>query len=183
MEGNKMKISGTMLTNVKKAEEVLAREAVKRLEATLPPEHPLRAEVERQKAMMGGDLTGLPPGHPLLRALETAKKGYEAKQSVVEQKDEARAEPKRAKKPDQDAARREASRREEETTGKRRATAAEVNRRIDAILGGTKELFAFVSENEEVLNTEPFSRAKMARLKRMLFVAERGVSECRLARF
>lgn len=179
----KMKISGQMLTNAKKAEEVLAREAAKKLEDALPPDHPLRAEVERQKALMGGDLSGLPPGHPLLRALEVAKKRYDEKQAVAQTKEEARTEPRKAKKVDPDAANREARRLEDEETDHRRAVSGEVNRRIGDVVNGVKELFKFVADNEEILNMEPFSRAKMARLKRMLFAAERGVSECKLARY
>jgi len=178
----KMKISGQMLTNAKKAEEVLAREAAKRLEDALPPDHPLRVEVEKQKSLMGGDLSGLPPGHPLLRALEVAKNRYEEKKDV-EKVDAARPEPRKAKKVDPNAARIEARRAEEEETDRRRAVAGEVNRRIEAVVDDAKELFKFVASNAEILNTEPFSMAKMARLRRMLSATERGVSECKLARY
>jgi len=39
-----------------------------------------------------------------------------------------------------------------------------------------------MSEHEEILNMNPYSRAKVIRLKRLLFAAERGLSEGKITR-
>ena len=65
----KLGISGGMLSAAKDAEASLARRDAEDLGNSLPEGHPLREEVERQKAMIG-DLSGLPAGHPLLQALQ-----------------------------------------------------------------------------------------------------------------
>jgi len=188
-EGNmetKVKISGSMLDRAKKAEEVLAREEAKGLGEFLPDDHPLKAEVERQKSMMGGDLAGLPPGHPLLRALETARRQYEAKRASEAVGDVKGSGDgvvvRKAKRLDQDAARRQARRQEDELADRRRDAVADVNRGIEAVLKASKELFEVVSQGEEALSSDPFGRAKAARLKRLLFATERGISECRIVR-
>ena len=183
----KTKISGTMIANARKAEEVLAREQFKNLDEFLPEGHPLKAEAERQKAMLGGDLNGLPPGHPLLRALEVAKRAYEARKAeeAGKGKDEGAGGtgPKKAKRPDKDAARRAARRQAEDESDRRRAAAARVNKGIEKVLLAVRELGTAVSESEEILNTDAFSRTKASRLRRLVLAAERGVSECRIARF
>lgn len=183
----KVKISGTMIANARKAEEVLARQQVKNLDEFLPEGHPLKEEAARQKSMLGGDLNGLPPGHPLLRALEAAKRNYEAKKAE-ENRDKgpdqsAMTGPRKAKRPDKDATRKVARRQEDEMSDKRRAAAMRVNKGIERVLEAVRELRMEVSESEEILNNEPFSRTKTSRLKRLVFAAERGVSECRIARF
>ena len=71
---------------------------------------------------------------------------------------------------------------EEAASDRKKASAGEVNKSIDSLLGGVRELFRVVEENEEALGVDPFSRSKVARLKRLLFATERGVYECRIAR-
>ena len=188
----KFKISGSMLDRAKKAEEILAREEAKGMGEFLPEDHPLKAEVERQKSMMGGDLSGLPPGHPLLRALEGARKQYEERKAAEAARSEApeQAEDasgvKKAKRVDLDAAKaaaRKAERfREDDELDRRRRAAAEVNKGIETVTRVAKELFELVARSEEALASDPHSRVKTARLKRMLFAAERGVAECRIVR-
>lgn len=199
MSEKSMKVTGKHLTFLKDAEAAIAREEVKGLDGVIPDGHPLRRELERQKAMLGGDLSRLPPGHPLLRALEAAKKSVEGKLAAEkgegsgvrdakettagEEKNEARSVVKRAKKPDHDAAKRLARRQEEEAQDRRKEAVSEVNGVIDRLLEASRELQRVVSENEQILNNDAFSRAKTARLRRIVFAAERGVSECRIARF
>jgi len=179
---DKVKISGEMLSAVRNAERALAKQEAKELENALPEDHPLRAEVERQKAMLDGDLSGLPPGHPLLRALELARKNLEAKKAVESNKEQTRAEIKKAKKVDAKAIKREARRIEDEQTDRRRMAAKEVNDGVEGVLKDVRDLFQRISANEEILNTDPFSRVKVARLKRLLSAIERGVVDCRIAR-
>ena len=183
----KIKISGKMLSQAKSMESVLAKEEARKLEDAIPEDHPLMAEVNKAKAALGGDLSGLPPGHPLLRALESAKKNREAKMVVGTGKGGASPEVKMVKKIDPEKARQEAkrmaTRQADDANDKKKEAAGDVNRRIDALLGETKELFRVVEESEAALGIDPFSRSKVARLKRLLFATERGISGCRIARF
>ena len=179
----KMKISGEMIANAKKAESELARDEAKRIGASLPEGHPLKAELERQRSILGGDLSGLPPGHPLLTAIEEAKKRYDDNVEKTSVKPtESKSEIRKAKKIDLEAIKREARRKEDDTADKRRTIVGGVNKGIDSVLKGVADLFKTVAENEEILNIEPIGRAKCARLKRLLFAMERGVAECRIAR-
>jgi hypothetical protein len=181
----KMKISVRMLDQAKSAESVLAREEARRLEEALPEDHPLRPAVEQAKAELGGDLSGLPPGHPLLRQMESAKARMETRTALDVNRERLR-EVKQVKKLDPEKARQDAKRvarkQEEDASEKKKAAAGQVNRSIDALLDGAKELHRVVEENEGALAIDPFSRSKVARLKRLLFATERGVSECRIAR-
>ena len=182
MTEKKIKIDGRMLSAAKDAEVALAREAVKGLEDVLPDGHPLQEEVNKQKSLLGGDLSGLPPGHPLLVALESAKKNIEAQKTIEGDREKIGTGIKKAKKIDPNAAKREARRAEDETTDRRIVAAKSVNDNIESVLKNVKMLFDDVSANEEILNTDPFSRVKTARLKRMLIATERGISDCRILR-
>ena len=71
------KITGNMLNRIKAFDESIARQEARSLEDVLPDGHPLKEEVEKQKALLGGDLQGLPPGHPLLVRLQAAKENYD----------------------------------------------------------------------------------------------------------
>jgi hypothetical protein len=103
MEKKAVKISGSMLDRAKKAEELLAMAEAKGLGDFLPDDHPLKEEVDRQKSMLGGDLSGLPPGHPLLRALESAKRQYDEKKAMTDEVAAAKAEsPKQAAPPQEE---------------------------------------------------------------------------------
>jgi hypothetical protein len=182
MTEKKVKISGRMLSAVKDAEIALAREEAKGLEDTLPEGHPLKEEVDKQKSLLGGDLSGLPPGHPLLVALESARKNIEAQKAFDAEREKARTEIKKAKKIDPNDVKREVRKQEDEVTDKRRQAAKVVNERIESVLKDVKVLFDELVANEELLNTDPFSRVKAARLRRLLFATERGISDCRIMR-
>jgi len=178
----KMKISGNMITGVKAAEEALAREEAKGLEDALPEGHPLKEEVEKQKAMMGGDLSGLPPGHPLIRALQHAKRSYDAKKAVEDTKEQFRTQIRKVKKIDPNAAKRVERAREDDESEHRISSAGMVNNEIQALLLKVKDLYGILAQHEESLNTDPFSRTKVLRLKRMMMAMERGLADCRIAR-
>ena len=182
MNEKKIKIDGKMLSAAKDAEVALAREEAKGLEDVLPEGHPLKEEVDKQKSLLGGDLSGLPPGHPLLVALESAKKNIEAQKAVEGDREKIRTQIKKAKKIDPNEAKRAERREEDETTDMRRVAAKSVNAHIESVLKDVKTLFENLSVNEEILNTDPFSRVKTARLKRMLVATERGISDCRIMR-
>lgn len=177
----KIGISGGMLAAAQDAESLLARQEVKDLENGLPEGHPLRDEAEKQKALLG-DLSGLPAGHPLLKAMQDAKDRYEQQQSQRTVEQDKTAEVRKAQKVDEDKARVVARRREDELGEKHIAAVKHVETGINGTLGEVRKLYKTMADHEEILNMDPYSRAKVGRLKRLLFAAERGLSECRIAK-
>ena len=177
----KIGISGMMLSSVKEAEASLARQESQDLEKGIPDGHPLRDEVEKQKALLG-DLSGLPPGHPLLRAMQLAKESYEKIQEQKQSEQDKVSKVKKAKKVDADKAARNARRIEEENAEKRASAAKMVNTGIDGSLVSIRGLYRVIGECEEILNNDPMGRARVSRLKRLLYATERGLSDCRIVR-
>jgi len=176
----KLGVSGSMLSAAKDVEASLAREEARSLENGLPEGHPLRNEAEKQKAMLG-DLSGLPPGHPLLRAMQAAKERYEQQiQKDTEQKKTSVV--RKAHRVDADVARREARRAEDERNERLNEAAGHINSGLAGALGEIKKLYKVMSDNEGILNIDPICRVKVGRLKRLLFAAERGLSESRLSK-
>ena len=177
----KIGISGVMLSAAQNAESSLARQEARDLEQGLPEGHPLRDEAERQKALVG-DLGGLPPGHPLIRAMQAAKDRYDQLQSQKSEEQGKTAEVRKAQKVEADNAKREARRLEDERSEQWQGAAQQVNVGIGGTLGEVRKLYKTMSDNEEILNIDPLSRAKVGRLKRLLFAAERGLSELRITK-
>jgi hypothetical protein len=178
---NKLGVNGSMLTAAKDAEASLARQESQDLEKGLPEGHPLREEAEKQKAILG-DLSGLPPGHPLLLAMQAAKERYEQQQVQRTEEQSKTAEVRKAKKIDAVKVRRDARRAEDEQTEAIEGAAKRVNNSIDGTLTSVRELYKVMSDNEEILNNSPIGRAKVSRLKRLLFAAERGLSELKITK-
>lgn len=177
----KVGISGGMLSAAQNAESTLARQEARDLEQGLPEGHPLRDEAEKQKAMLG-DLSGLPPGHPLIRAMQDAKERYEQQQAQKTQEQGKATDVRKARKIDEDRARRDARRVADEQIEKWTGAAKLFNAGIDGTLGEVRKLYKTMADNEELLNIDPISRAKVGRMKRFLFAAERGLSELRIAK-
>jgi hypothetical protein len=181
-------IKGRLLDRVKAAEDSLAKEEAKKLEAALPEGHPLRAEVERQKAILGGDLSGLPPGHPLLRTLQAAREAYERSQAeivvsdAIPESDDGGTEPRKARRLEEAAARKQRNAEEDELTRRREAAKA-INVGVDRILLSVRNLWKNLATSEQALMAEPTNRAKILRMKQMLIAVERRFSETRLSRF
>lgn len=177
----KIGISGGMLSAAQDVEASLARQEVKDLEQGIPEGHPLREEAEKQKALLG-DLSGLPPGHPLIKAMQDAKERYESQQTQRTVEQDKTKDVRKANKVDEDKARMAARKREDENSEKHRGAAKQVDDGINGALGEVRKLYKTMSDYEEILNIDPYSRAKVGRLKRLLFAAERGLGECRIAK-
>lgn len=177
----KLGVSGEWLTAAKDAESSLARQEAKDLENGIPEGHPLREEAEKQKAILG-DLSGLPPGHPLLLAMQAAKERYEQQQVQKKEEQSKTAEVRKAKKIDASRVRRDAQRKEDEQSEAIDGAAKRVNNGIDGTLTSVRELYKTMADNAEILNNSPIGRAKVSRLKRLLFAAERGLSELKITK-
>lgn len=177
----KFGISGDMIAAAQKAEGILAKQEFEALEASLPEGHPLQEEVNKQKAVLG-DLSGLPAGHPLIVAMKAAKERYDQQQAQKSVEQNKTAEVRKARKIDEDRARQDARRVDDDQTEKWNGSAKQFNAGIDSTLGEVRKLYKTMADNEEFLNIDPLSRAKVTRLKRLLFAAERGLSELRITK-
>ena len=177
----KIGLSGLMLTAAKDAESTLARQESMALEHGVPVGHPLRNEAEKQKMLLG-DLSGLPPGHPLIQAMTAAKERYEQQQAQKTEEQSKTTKIKHAQKIHQDRARREARRIEEEQNEAALQAAKKVDIEIKTMLENVRRLYKTMADSEEILNIDPISRMKVGRLKRLLFAAERGLSDCRIVK-
>jgi len=176
----KLGISGGMLSAAKDAEASLARRDAEDLGNSLPEGHPLREEVERQKALIG-DLSGLPAGHPLLQALQAAKNRFDQQQEQRAKEQNKTAEVRKAQGESREDARKKA-RAEEEQTKQWMEASARVNAGLKEALEAIRVLYKVLADNEEILNIEPLSRAKVGRMKRLLYATERGLSDGRIVR-
>ena len=184
MTEQKKMISGSILGKLKAAEDSLARQETKALDDFLPKGHPLKEEVEKQKALLGGDLKDLPPGHPLLRMLEAAKRSYEITQAESEakkMKDEA-VKVRKAKRVEEASVKKEKLAQEDAEAEQRRVTAKVINSGIAEVLTAIKSMWGNLASSEEVMNKDPMGRARLLRLKRILYATERGLSEIRFSR-
>ena len=179
------KVSGSMLSGIKAAEEVLARRESENLGDGLPEGHPLLEELAKQQSLLG-DLSGLPPGHPLVQTLLDAKERYQAQESeIAEETETAQQKTKKlrqAKRIEHDKAERQRRAKEDEQKTRVRTAAHDVNERIDDALEHFKGLYKQLTSDEEILNINPYCKTRVERLKRLLFAIERGLSSCKMGR-
>lgn len=178
------KITGKILNRVKAFDESIARQEARSLEDVLPDGHPLKAEVEAQKALLGGDLSGLPPGHPLLVRLQAAKEAYERGKAEEESKtmQDKAIELRKAKKLEEIKIGREKRAQDSAFAEEYSESARNMNKGIDEVQVAIRKLWEVFGEHEENLNKNPFNRAKVLRLKRLLFAVERGLSEAHFSK-
>lgn len=174
------KVDVNMLSGIKEAERSLKKEAVRKLEDAVPDGHILKDEVDRQKALMG-DIADLPPGHPLVRMLVEAKERYETKDEREDAQTKT-SEVRKAKKIEKDRERRERESQRIETEKVRKEAAKSLNAKMDVLTDTVRSAYEEVSGAEAILSEEPVCKAKVMKLKRLLFALERGVSECRITR-
>jgi hypothetical protein len=181
-----LKLDAKTLGKLKEVEQSLASREAKELENAVPDGHPLKAEIEKQKAVVG-DLSGLPMGHPLIRALQTAKENYEkqseGKKDVVqtEQPQDA-VQLRKAKRLEEVKLRRERWDNEDQVTDEVNAASKTINGQVDEVLLSVRKTWKILAGYEETLNKTPTGRVKLLRLKRILFATERGLSETRMGK-
>ena len=177
-------LKGSLLGRVKAAEETLAKEDAKALETALPEGHPLRAEVEKQKALLGGDLSGLPPGHPLFRMLEASRQVYE-RRAVEKESQELKEEAvkiRRAKRIEEIKARKEKIADNDSKSEMRRNAAKTVNKCVDDVIGSIRDAWKVMADSEEIFNNDPYDRIKVVKMRNLLSAVERGLLDNRFNR-
>jgi hypothetical protein len=181
-------VSSGVLYSIRAAEESLARQESKEMEDSLPPGHPLKAEIEQIKAAMGGgDLSDLPAGHPLLRQLQMAKDAYIRiqTQEADKQKQQSGIEIRKAKKLKEQKVRQAQQtqvRQQEEATNEKQISADMINQRIDDVLLPVRRLYEAIQSKEELFGEDSLNRARLLRLRRLLYAVEQGINASRIGR-
>lgn len=178
----KDKISAKSLSGAMAAEEKLAGEE---REAFLDemPDGPMKEEVKRQKELLGGDLAGLPPGHPLLVAMEEARLRYESEEQLAmeaEATEEESPQVKHAKRLNDKKVRAEKRIKEEERRDKHRTAAKIVNGSIVEVYDALKRLDENIKASYEDMQGDNYSMMKLERLSRVVAASMRGISESKL---
>lgn len=176
------KISMDILSSAKAAESTLRREERQALGSGLPAGHPLKEKLDQ-----AGDLDGLPDDHPLIVEMKAAEARYEQAQEQAQEREaegeqEKARKVRRAQKLDRAKARRAQIEKEETENDEVREAAKAVNARVDSALTAVRGLYEALEENEGVLTKHRMNAARTARLKRLLYAFERGVSETRMSR-
>lgn len=181
-----MMMNGQMISGIKAAEEMLAREQKKRemsdaqkMVDSLPDDHPLVVEFNRNVAMVG-DLNGLPAGHPLFKALADAKKRHDEKIETDNAQEGAKGS--RLKKKDdhrkiaaQKSADEEMERQVKKMAGKT------LNDQIDRTTAQIGSLYESMKELLPTLENDPYCKVKMRKLERILYASKRGIDECKIS--
>ena len=183
-----MKTSAKTITGAMAAEAALAKKEAEEFEEaidSLPEDHPLKLEAAKQKQIMGGDLAGLPPGHPLLQAMEAARARYEAEEGQAEEEAAAAAEReeikiRHAKKLDAKKAKAEQRQKEEEREGQIRTAAKVINSSMDETVDALKRLNDNIIASQEDFAADRYALKKLERLQRVVVAAMRGVSSSKL---
>ena len=179
-----MKTNADMVTGAMAAETALAREDVTELEEAieaLPDNHPVKVAAAHQKQLMG-DLQGLPPGHPLLIAMEEARLRYEA-QELPSTEEETQAEQqkiKRAKKLEAKRTVAEERRREDERETRLRTATKSINSSMSETMESLKRLQGNIVASQEDFIGDRYALKKLERLNRILVAAIRGISESQI---
>jgi predicted RNase H-like nuclease (RuvC/YqgF family) len=130
--------------------------------------------ISREKR--GDGLEELPPGHPLLIAIETARQRLEERQGVEEER--VKQKKKKAKKVDARRKSRQIERQKEEKNNALRNEVRSLNDRLDRIAGEIEEfVMREVPEFEEKLQEVPYIRSRFDRIRRMFTAFHRGVMD------
>ncbi len=168
--------SGAALSKAMEAEGDLARRNARRIEeklAQLPDDDPVKQEARKQKMMLGGDLAGLPPGHPLIKMLEDAKARYESEQVTGETEQAPGPQLKKARKLDE--RKRIAARivAEEEKTRTRRAAMKDLKQSMETTLVAVRTVKDAALQSAEVFQGDQFAQMKIQRYARMAMGIEK----------
>jgi hypothetical protein len=182
-----MKPNADLISGAMAAEAALAKEDGESYEKTLeslPDDHPLKVAATQQKRLLG-DLGSLPPGHPVLLAMEEARQKYEAEQAIAEEVAKEAAEEeerkiKRVKRLDAKKAAREARNREEEESERRRAAAKSINSSMTETLDAVKRLSDNIAASQEDFAGDRYALMKLERLNRVLIATMRGIAESKI---
>jgi len=176
---------GYNLSDVIAAEEALARkeEDSLGLAVEMLPDGPLKEKAKEARG--SGDLAGLPEGHPLRIALESARVRYEdhlerekARENVSSEREveTSAAERSRARR----AKRRENRIREEDNSRRFSSVVSSYNSELEALGSSLARLKGKIGGVQTELDGNLYARQKLARTERMILAVERGIFESKL---
>ena len=184
------KIKFSDMQKLSELENKLSKSAsFSRTAESIPKDSPLGREVEAQKKALGGDLDGLPPGHPLIKMIEEAKKRFEQqenernsvptessskKASVIRNGEAVPAGMRKISPVNRTAAS------AEDREGARVVAAHKVNRAIEKADEVLLALMREITDNEDIINTEHVGKMKLYRLKRMVDAMRRLFGDSRI---
>jgi hypothetical protein len=175
----KCTISAKHLKGIKDAEASLARRETSGVLNDLPPGHPLLAAVETEQ-QRSGDISDLPDSHPLKVALKEAKDRILAsQQEKTKQEEQLRLrKAKRLEAAKEFHAKADAE--EQQREAKRDAYRA-INEKIEHALESVDSLLTVIgSTTQDVFGDDRFSMVKIARLQRLMFASRRGLADGKL---
>jgi hypothetical protein len=183
-----MKPDANMIAGAMAAEAALAKQEADSYDETiesLPEDHPLRMVADEQKKLLG-DLGNLPPGHPVLLAMEEARLRFEAEKAAEAEADTEAEEAegrqlKRAKKLDAKKAAREARDREEEKSERLRVAAKSLNSSMTEAIDSLKRLNDNITASQEDFAGDRYALMKMGRLSRVVVAAMHGIAQSKLS--
>ena len=181
-----MKPNADMIAGAMEAEAALAKESADELEETidsLPENHPIRVAAAHERQMMG-DLAGLPPGHPLLVAMNDARLRYEAEEfpdEDEEDKDQEQIKIRKAKKLDAKKAAVTQRRKEDERADRLRTATKSINTSMRETMDSIKRLNDNIIASQEDFAGDRYALMKLERLSRVLVATMRGISASKLS--
>jgi len=179
-----MNIDANALERLGAAESALAKKETKAdLDTSfLPDGHPLKAVAEAtiQEAKDAG--VDLPPGHPMIAALERLRQQHELRQEIESErkKEKESRQLRKAKRIDKKESEKKERQAEEQTTSERRDAVKAVNAKLDAAAASANDALKVLTDNEEVFNANPYTRNMSVRLGRLLQMSIRGMSDFRM---
>ena len=180
------KTDARLISGAMAAEAALAKKEGESYDETLkrlPEEDPLKIAAAHQKKLVG-DLGDLPPGHPVLVAMEEARLRYEAEQEAAQSEDDSEEQERqirKAKKLDAKKAAREARNREEEENDRRRAAAKNINSSMAEAVDTLKRLNDNIIASHEDFSGDQYAMMRLERMSRVLTATMRGLTEFKLS--
>jgi DNA repair exonuclease SbcCD ATPase subunit len=180
------------ITGAMAAESALAKEEMQNLEQNfdktldeLSDSHPLKKLALEEKGKMGGDLSGLPPNHPLLVAMEEAKLRYEERESLEKehaqyQQEQEKIKIRHAKKLNAKKALADKRRREDEREQVVRVATKRINSSMSETMDSLKRLRDNIRASQEDFAGDSYALMKLQRLDRLIQATMRGVTESKI---
>jgi hypothetical protein len=156
------------------SENQLARKHIESIEQDLPAGHPLEQNIAMEKAKMNGDLSGLPPNHPLIVAMEEAHERYRKNE---EQQEISKV--KKAKKISFEEKKKKIADESEEAKKIQINSIKAINSGISKLMTEMDELFGVIGIEKEKLNNDFYLQTRLKRLERLIMASQRGLAECR----
>lgn len=173
----KTKLTATHLSGLKSLEGNLARQEGRQILQDLPPGHPLLDAIQDESGR-GSDIGNLPDTHPLKLAIKEAKERLEAQQANEGQQQDLKI---RKAKRLQESKEYQARVNDEEEQRQQKVDVCKViNEKIDISAQSIDTLLTVIGGSLEIFTDDPFARTRLVRLDRMMRAVRRGLTDSRM---